>query len=101
MEEAIEPSAEHSSDGADPAPVQSEAEALAAERDRAVSEKEEWRDRLLRKQAEFDNYRKRLAREKDEIIQFAAMEIVRSLLPVLDDFERALKAPAEGEEYRK
>src|SRR5712692_1634151 len=103
MEEALEPSQESSSDGADPAPVQSEVEALAAERDRALAEKEEAHDRLLRKQAEFDNYRKRMARERDEIVQFAAMEIIRSLLPVLDDFERDLKAPAEGEgeEYRK
>ncbi len=101
MEEVTQPSRENAPDGADPAPVQSELEALAAERDRALAEKEETRDRLLRKQAEFDNYRKRMAREKDEIIQFAAMEIARSLLPVLDDFERAWKTPAEGEEYRK
>jgi molecular chaperone GrpE len=74
--------------------------ALTAERDRALAEKEELWDRFLRKQAEFENFRKRMAREREEVLQFAAMEIVRSLVPVLDDFERALKAPGE-EEFRR
>ncbi len=74
---------------------------LTAERDRVLAEKDEIWDRYLRKQAEFDNFRKRMTREKEEVLQFAAMEIVRSLLPVLDDFERAMKAPAEGDEYRR
>ncbi len=76
-------------------------EAVVAERDQARAERAELWDRFLRKQAEFENLRKRLAREREEILQFASMETVRSLLPVLDDFERALKAPAEDEEYRK
>lgn len=119
MEEVLEPSPEQAqnappgvSGGPDeskpnpgveqqPPPSETELEVLSGERDRAVAAKEEMRDRLLRKQAEFENYRKRTAREKEEILQFAAMEMVRLLLPVLDDFERALKAPAEGEEYRK
>jgi len=83
----------------------SEAEApsdtLAAERDRAVAEKEEIWDRFLRKQAEFDNFRKRVLREKEEVSQFAVMQVIRGLLPVLDDFERALQAPSGGDEYRR
>lgn len=75
--------------------------ALAAERDRALAEKEELWDRFVRKQAEFENFRKRMAREKEEILQYAAMEIVRSLLPMLDDLERALKAPAPDDEFRR
>ena len=118
MEEVLRSSSEQASKGSapsdgpegntlvadkDPAAAEkgSEMEALAAERDRAVAEKEEIWDRFVRKQAEFENFRKRLAREKEEVLQFAAMETVRALLPVLDDFERALKAPAEGDEYRK
>ena len=65
--------------------------ALAAERDKLQADKDELRDRLMRKQAEFENFRRRSAREKEEVVQFAAMETVRALLPVLDDFERALK----------
>ena len=76
-------------------------ETALAERDQARAERAELWDRFLRKQAEFDNLRKRVAREREEILQFAAMETVHGLLPVLDDFERALKAPVEGDEYRK
>ena len=76
-------------------------EALAAERDRTRAEKDELWDRFVRKQAEFENFRRRAVREKEEILQFAAMETVRALLPVLDDFERALKVPAGDDEYRK
>ena len=75
--------------------------ALTAERDRLAAEKEELWDRFLRKQAEFENFRKRTAREREEVLQFAAMETVRALLPVLDDFERALESPAESDEYRR
>ena len=109
MEEVLGPLPEHGQDspggGRDTdgskGGAESELEALAAERDRAIAEKDEIWDRHLRKQAEFENFRKRAAREKDEILQFAAMETIRAMLPVLDDFERALKAPAEGDEYRK
>jgi len=76
-------------------------EALAAERDKLQADKDELRDRLMRKQAEFENFRRRSAREKEEVLQFAAMETVRALLPVLDDFERALKLPGAGDDYRK
>ena len=47
-------------------------------------------DRLLRKQAELDNFRKRMQREKEEFLQHANADMIRSLLPVLDGFERAL-----------
>jgi molecular chaperone GrpE len=75
--------------------------ALAAERDRLAAEKADLQDRLLRKQAEFDNFRRRGERERSEFYQFASMEVVRDLLPLLDDFERAVKAPGASEEYAK
>jgi molecular chaperone GrpE len=53
-------------------------------------EKQELYDRLLRKQAELDNFRKRVQREKEEFHQHATSELIRALLPVLDGFERAL-----------
>lgn len=53
-------------------------------------EKQELYDRLLRKQAELDNFRKRVQREKEEFLQHATADLIRALLPVLDGFERAL-----------
>jgi molecular chaperone GrpE len=55
------------------------------------AEKKELYDRLLRRQAELENLRKRTQREKEEFRQYAAEELVRALLPTLDSFERALK----------
>jgi len=56
-------------------------------------------DQLLRKQAEFENFRKRTERERTEFARYANFEMVRDLLPVLDGFERALKVEsAEAQE---
>ncbi|HLI31075.1 MAG TPA: nucleotide exchange factor GrpE [Terriglobia bacterium] len=54
-------------------------------------EKQELYDRLLRKQAEFENFRKRAEHEKEEFVQHANSSLLRSLLPALDGFDRALK----------
>lgn len=56
-----------------------------------LTEKQELYDRLLRKQAELDNFRKRSEREKEEFHKHATADLIRSLLPALDSFERALK----------
>jgi len=53
---------------------------------------EEHRDRYLRAAAEFDNARKRAARERDEYTRYANEALLRELLPVLDNFERALQS---------
>jgi len=53
---------------------------------------EEYFDRLLRIQAEFDNYKKRLDRDKVEFIKFANEDIIVEILKILDDFERAVEA---------
>jgi molecular chaperone GrpE len=55
-------------------------------------------DRLLRMAADFDNYKKRAARERDEYVTHANERLVKDLLPILDDLERALTAAAEHEE---
>lgn len=62
-----------------------------AERDRLAKEKAELQDLLQRRQAEFENFRRRTERERSDLFEFAAMDAVKALLPVLDDFERALK----------
>ncbi len=56
-----------------------------------LAEKQDLYDRLLRKQAEIENTRKRVQREKEEFLQHANAELIRSLLPALDGFDRALK----------
>ncbi len=98
--DAVEPAA-GDTDGEPAAEGPSELEQVAAERDQAVAEKAELLDRYQRAQAEFDNLRKRLVREKDEAVNYAAMETIRSLLPVADDFERALATEGLDEEVRK
>jgi molecular chaperone GrpE len=75
--------------------------ALTSDRDQLASEKAELQDRLLRARAEFDNFRKRSERERSDYIQFAAMDMVKSVLPVLDDFERALKVETADRDYAK
>lgn len=74
-----------------------EADALQRERD-------EYYDRLLRKTAEFDNYRKRIDRERQQVTEAAAADLIEELLPLVDDMERALKAeagPAGADAYRR
>ena len=76
--------------------------AVTAERDQLAAEKAELQDRLLRRQAEFENFRRRSERDRSEFVQYAGMEILRDILPVVDDFERALKvAPGSEANYRK
>jgi molecular chaperone GrpE len=64
------------------------------------SERDELFDRLQRMAAEFDNFRKRAAREQGEILARANERLVKELLPVLDDLGRALEAAGEHEEAK-
>lgn len=64
---------------------------------RVKAERDQLLDRLARQQAEFENSRKRAAREQREFQDYAAADTVKALLPVLDSFERALKAAPKGE----
>jgi molecular chaperone GrpE len=78
-----------------------ELDQLRTERDGLRAERDEMRDTLLRRQAEFDNYRKRVERERQEQSAYASMDVVGDLLPILDDFERALTADSGSPEYAK
>jgi molecular chaperone GrpE len=62
-------------------------------------ELEEAMDKYLRALADFDNYRKRVAREKEQYIQCANEDLIKSLLEVVDNLERALEASAEHTNY--
>ena len=68
---------------------------------RLEAEKQQLADQLLRKQAEFENLRKRLSREKEEFLQYSLLDTVKSFLPILDGFELALGSDGGGEDYRK
>ena len=73
--------------------------AITGERDQLAAEKADLQDRYMRGQAEFQNFRKRVERERVELFEYASTEAVRSLLPVIDDFERALKVESSDKVY--
>ena len=63
-----------------------------------ASERDEYLDLLQRVQADFENFRKRAAREQERLVAHAHERLVRELLPILDDLERALEAAERHEE---
>jgi molecular chaperone GrpE len=71
----------------------SEAERLRVERDTLL-------DRLARAQAEFDNARKRAAKEQQDFRDYAQVDTIKTILPVLDSFERALQSFPQKSEFR-
>jgi molecular chaperone GrpE len=76
----------------------------AAQIDALTRERDDLYDRLLRKTAEFDNYRKRVDRERREQADHVVTGLLSDLLAIMDDFERALESDAGDEQdtsYRK
>jgi molecular chaperone GrpE len=65
--------------------------------DEVRRQRDEYYDLLLRKTAEFDNYRKRTDRERLTLAEAAASDLIKELLPLVDDMERALKADATAD----
>jgi molecular chaperone GrpE len=74
-------------------------ESVTAERDRLAAENSELQDRFLRAQAEFQNFRKRVDKDRLELSEYASMEACRTLLPIIDDFERALQTENADKTY--
>ena len=64
-------------------------------------ERDVLQDRLLRTAADFDNYRKRVDRERRDLAEQTAGEAIKDLLPIIDNLERALQAAAEDDPLRK
>jgi molecular chaperone GrpE len=77
--------------------AQDVAGAAAPAGDALQRERDDLYDRLLRKTAEFDNFRKRVDRDRKDMIEWAAADVLTDLLSVADDFDRALAAPAPPE----
>lgn len=67
--------------------------------DELRSQLDEQRQRLLRLQADYDNFRRRTRQEKEDFAKYASSEVVEKLLPVLDNFDRALAAGRSGNDY--
>lgn len=72
-----------------------------SEKERLEKELGEMKDKYLRIFAEFDNYRKRTIKERQEIIKLAAKDSLGALLPAIDDFDRAIKVANENKNEEK
>ena len=99
-ENAGDETAADQAEAASAAPPAAETDAPLRELQR---EKEALQDRLLRTAAEFDNYRKRADRERRELSEYATNDVLLELLPIIDNFERALQAPPgpDADAFRK
>lgn len=72
-----------------------------SEADRLKEELAEMKENYLRQVAEFDNFKKRTAKEKEETYTFALAKCILEFLPVMDNFERALACETQDESYKK
>lgn len=68
----------------------------SAELEKLRAESEDYQQRLLRTQADFDNFRRRTVKEKEELGKYASAKLITELLPVIDNFERALSTAGES-----
>ncbi|MGB8061284.1 MAG: nucleotide exchange factor GrpE [Candidatus Sulfotelmatobacter sp.] len=75
-------------------------ESSSAELQKLKAERDTLLDRLARAQAEFENARRRAAKEQQEFRDFATVDAIKSLLPVIDSFERALQAKSDPADFR-
>lgn len=85
-----QPSAETEQDGQAASAVATESADVPGAQEEMMSKLTEMQDRYLRLSAEFDNYRKRTLREKIELAQSGGERVIVSLLPIIDDFDRAM-----------
>jgi molecular chaperone GrpE len=84
---------------ANPAPELPEVTESVIQLEDLQKQVDQYKDLLLRKAAEFDNYKRRIESETINIIKYATESLIEDLLPVLDDFERSLKHSKESTDY--
>ena len=96
-EENVSEESEKEGDSTEEQTIEEQLANMLAEAQQMVNEE---RDKYLRLSAEFDNYRKRTLKEKAEIIKNGSEKTLTAILPVLDDFERALKNMEASEEAK-
>jgi molecular chaperone GrpE len=93
-EKVVEPESEQTDD-----PLETELLRLKDRLKQAEQENSELKDQYLRKQADFENYRKRSLRDREEAVRFANRQLLLDLAGVIDDFERAIKSAEESEDF--
>ncbi len=84
----------------EPLAEQQQEEVVVDPTDAIAKERDDYLDALQRLKAEFDNYRKRVARDQHELAARAHERLMKQLVPVLDDLERALEAASDHEEAK-
>jgi molecular chaperone GrpE len=94
------PASDNQSDSASNPAARTEVSAPESELQKLKAERDSLLDRLARMQAEFENVRRRNAKEQQDFRDYAAADAIRPLLPVLDSFERALSVKSEPAEFR-
>ncbi len=100
VEEAADSSKDEGEENEKVSEEQQDESASESEVERLQAELQEAKDKYLRLYSEFENFRRRTAREKLEMINTASEGIIVSLLPVMDDFERAQKALEESKDHK-
>jgi molecular chaperone GrpE len=78
--------------------LEAELEGLSQELEKVSAELEETKDRFLRGLADFDNYKKRVTREREQLVRCANEDLIKRMLEVVDNLERALAAASETED---
>ena len=94
----VDEAANEAANGEAGANMAEETEASADTVAEPKAEEVDWRDRYIRLQAEFDNFRKRTLREKMALIESGGSDVWKSVLPVLDDMERAIAASEKSDD---
>lgn len=79
--------------------TQADASAEASELEKARVQAEENYQRLLRVQADFDNFRRRARAEKEDFAKYASLKLIEQLLPIVDNFDRALTSSKETKDF--
>lgn len=97
-EESAEESVDQQPEEAEKEEKQAQPEEKASEENEAEIKLSQMKDQLLRTMAEFDNYRKRTTKEKEQIFNRGVSYVVEAILPVIDNFERALAAAKDKED---
>lgn len=100
MDTVVEEAAEEKVNSEEQAEEQEAAESAENARYEELAKlAEENQQKYLRAQADFDNFRRRTMKEKEELGQYASMKLISQLLPIVDNFERAIAASSSNSDY--
>jgi molecular chaperone GrpE len=97
--EAVEQSSDRKTGSGDSGDGGSRIEELQTQLQQLGEKTDELNDQLLRKSAEFENFRKRLFRDKEESIKYANAALLNDVLPIIDDFERAIQSASDSKDF--